>query len=357
MGIPNMMVTDLGKALLAKTPTGAALPVTRWQIGKGTLEEGQPLQERTQLLEPVKYIPLAEVKNQGNQCTVTGQLINTGMEAFHWEELGLLATDPDLGEILYAYGNARGSGDLIEAGEEKYREAIFGVELIFDGVANVTAVIDQSLVFIPLSQKGQPGGVASLDETGKVPESQLPGFDFLPLTGGTMKGPINMNGKTISNLPAPTAAGDAARKQDVDEAAQVANAAMPVGGVLWFAGSAAPEGFLVCDGSHFNTATYPALYSVLKKQYLPNLIGKFVKGSETVGSTFTGSYFMESVYTGSMGTATFAPYLRIANPSRTVTTSDSKYSRADIVGEPGSVTSTNKYLEPPYITLLPCIKY
>ena len=132
---------------------------------------------------------------------------------------------------------------------------------------------------------------------------------------------------------------------------------VPVGTVIWFSGSTAPAGFLVCDGSHFNTATYPALYSVLKKQYLPNLIGKFVKGSETVGSTFTGSYFMESVYTGSMGTATFAPYLRIANPSRTVTTSDSKYSRADIVGRPGSVTSTNKYLEPPYITLLPCIKY
>lgn len=180
MGIPNMVITDLGKALLAKSPTGTALPVTRWQIGKGTLEEGQPLQERTQLLEPVKYIPLAEVKNQGNQCTVTGQFLNTGMEEFRWEELGLLATDPDLGEILYAYGNARGNGDLIEAGEEKYREAIFGIELVFDGEANVTAVIDQSLVFIPMSQKGQPGGVATLDDTGRLPEEQLPEISFDP---------------------------------------------------------------------------------------------------------------------------------------------------------------------------------
>lgn len=180
MGIPNMVITDLGKALLAKSPTGTALPVTRWQIGKGALEEGQPLQGRTQLLEPVKYILLAEVKNQGNQCTVTGQFLNTGMEEFRWEELGLLATDPDLGEILYAYGNARGNGDLIEAGEEKYREAIFGIELVFDGVANVTAVIDQSLVFIPMSQKGQPGGVATLDDTGKVPEEQLPVSGSVP---------------------------------------------------------------------------------------------------------------------------------------------------------------------------------
>lgn len=41
---------------------------------------------------------------------------------------------------------------------------------------------------------------------------------MLPLDGGTMTGPIDMNGNKITNLPAPTAGGDAASKGYVDKA-------------------------------------------------------------------------------------------------------------------------------------------
>lgn len=174
MWIEEIYVTDLGKALLAKTPAGVPVPVTRWQIGQGVLPAEQRPEQQTQLLAPIKYLPLAEVRNSGNQSTVTGQFINTGMEAFVWEEVGLFATDPDEGEILYAYGNARGSGESIQAGADQYREAIFGVQLVFDTAANVAAVIDESLIFITISQKGRPNGVATLDSNGKVPVSQLP---------------------------------------------------------------------------------------------------------------------------------------------------------------------------------------
>ena len=52
--------------------------------------------------------------------------------------------------------------------------------MTFSGAANVTAEIDQSLVFIPLAQKGEPGGVATLDDGGKVPEEQLPEMNYEP---------------------------------------------------------------------------------------------------------------------------------------------------------------------------------
>lgn len=45
------------------------------------------------------------------------------------------------------------------------------------------------------------------------------GTGFLPLTGGTMTGPINMGTKKITNLAAPQASEDAATKDYVDEAA------------------------------------------------------------------------------------------------------------------------------------------
>lgn len=49
---------------------------------------------------------------------------------------------------------------------------------------------------IPNTEKGQPLGVATLDITGKVPAAQLPANpgNFLPVSGGTMEGNINVDG-------------------------------------------------------------------------------------------------------------------------------------------------------------------
>lgn len=125
---------------------------------------------------PLDYISIYDISESGNRATVLGQFLNQGRPEFVWEELGLWATDPDEGEILACYGNAFGAGELIQAGTAQLREFIFGAVLIFDQAASVTAVIDTSLLFIPLREKAQPNGVATLDENGKVPRKQLPDF-------------------------------------------------------------------------------------------------------------------------------------------------------------------------------------
>ena len=56
-----------------------------------------------------------------------------------------------------------------------------------------------------------------LGSDGKIPGGQLPSMDYLPTAGGTMTGAIAMGGNKIAGLAAPTAAADAARKQDVDD--------------------------------------------------------------------------------------------------------------------------------------------
>ena len=177
--IPKIVLTSAGAALLAKTPAGYAVPVTRWQYGKGALPSGSSM-DRTALVDPVGYLASYQVTNEGNTAKVLGQYTNQSVtEAFSFEELGLLAQDPEAGEILMCYGNAFGDGETIQAGTEQLREFVFGVELVFSGAASVTAVIDQSLVFIPVTEKGAPGGVATLDEDGKVPEEQLPELNKL----------------------------------------------------------------------------------------------------------------------------------------------------------------------------------
>jgi hypothetical protein len=54
---------------------------------------------------------------------------------------------------------------------------------------------------IPNTEKGQPLGVATLDITGKVPAAQLPANpgNFLPISGGTMEGNINVDGYDLLN--------------------------------------------------------------------------------------------------------------------------------------------------------------
>ena len=148
--LPELTLTKAGAAMLAKTPIGSEIPVTKWRIGDGQLPGGEDPRDRTQLVNPVRELPIASVKNDGNQCLIKGQLVNTEMNAFAWRETGLYATDPDDGEILYAYGY-EADGAEIPAGATQLREIEFGVELVFDTAANVTAVISKTLIFATLA--------------------------------------------------------------------------------------------------------------------------------------------------------------------------------------------------------------
>lgn len=134
---------------------------------------------------------------------------------------------------------------------------------------------------------------------------------------------------------------------------------IPVGTIIWFSKSTAPAGYLVCDGSSFSSSTYPALYAVLKKTTLPNLIGRFIKGSATPGLSFSGSYIIENSIQLSYGNVNYAPYLQIGNPASVTSRTDTLYTRNQIsTASPGdTLTSKSKYLQPPNVTMLPCIKY
>lgn len=70
----------------------------------------------------------------------------------------------------------------------------------------------------------------------------------------------------------------------------------PVGAITMFAGSTAPEGWLICDGSSVSAATYADLYSVIGTSYggnyayfaLPNLQGCFPVGRDAGDASFDG---------------------------------------------------------------------
>ena len=53
---------------------------------------------------------------------------------------------------------------------------------------------------------------------------------------------------------------------------------MPVGAVVAYAGSIAPNGFFECNGASFSYVTYPKLYQALGVTQVPDLRGQFVRG-------------------------------------------------------------------------------
>jgi microcystin-dependent protein len=54
--------------------------------------------------------------------------------------------------------------------------------------------------------------------------------------------------------------------------------ANPVGTIIAFYGTAAPNGYFACNGQSFSQVDYPELYTVLGSNVLPDLAGKFLRG-------------------------------------------------------------------------------
>jgi hypothetical protein len=59
----------------------------------------------------------------------------------------------------------------------------------------------------------------------------------------------------------------------------VSVSSFPIGGIVPFYGTTAPEGFLPCDGSAFSATDYPKLYAQLGKATTPDLRGMFIRGT------------------------------------------------------------------------------
>lgn len=172
---PKMTLTNAGQALQTKVLAGETLTFTRIALGDGQLN-GQPIAPLTALISQKATVEVDSVRVVN---TTTAQAagffsnkdISTG---FWWRETGLFAQDPDVGEILYGYTNAGDAGDYIPTVADNRVEKYIYCSIAVANATTVDITIPSSDTYIPMSQKGAAGGVATLDSGGKVPEDQLP---------------------------------------------------------------------------------------------------------------------------------------------------------------------------------------
>ena len=156
---------------------------------------------------------------------------------------------------------------------------------------------------------------------------------------------------------------------------QLGNVVAITGEIKWFAFNKAPNGYLVCNGANVSRNTYAGLFKVIGTTFgrgdgsttfaLPNLIDKFAQGSTTVGTVksaglpnITGkvsgsdgqTYVAKGAFTKAAGMAASKTQYAEYNESCAHIFSFSASNSNSIYGKSSTV-------QPPALTLLPCIKF
>ncbi|MNB94273.1 hypothetical protein D3C75_414240 [compost metagenome] len=144
----GMTLTNKGMILQGKAQAGAQLMYTRIAVGDGTLS-GQSVPALNGLISQKKNLPITRLRTQPPNKVMIGTTLSNAdvTTGFYFREVGLFATDPDAGEILYAYANSGSTADYIAPAGDGVIEKTFDTVVVIGTASNVSAIIDDSLVF------------------------------------------------------------------------------------------------------------------------------------------------------------------------------------------------------------------
>ena len=151
--MPNfggIVITENGRALLAKAQAGKILNFSKMQLGSSNNTDSP--ETKTVVIDPFLTTAITELKVTGDgKARISTYITNQELTENHeWREIGLFAKDPDTNqEILYAYKSAGEYGETLPAGGgADIVEKIFDIIINVSNVSNVTAIIDGSAVYI-----------------------------------------------------------------------------------------------------------------------------------------------------------------------------------------------------------------
>lgn len=136
------IMTKQGRALEAKVTAGICkLELTKLKVGDG---EPHEIESMTDLAAPKLDIGISSISpTDAGICDIEGVITNAELEkGFYMRELGIYATDPEEGEILYAvatdshadYLQAKGSSTTLSVG--------LHVQVVITNADSVIAIID-----------------------------------------------------------------------------------------------------------------------------------------------------------------------------------------------------------------------
>ena len=186
----GFVITTAGEAMLARAAAGEALVLDAVMVGRGVVESAAAAKALNTLIDPVAAATSTAPAVSGNQISMTVEYrndLNGGLEAgFALSEFGISAHVGDDPAALLYYGSLGDAPQPVKPASEGLDVHRFPVAIAVTGEMSVTLEYPAGgflteedlggLNYIPTSEKGKPGGVATLGGDGKVPEEQLPPF-------------------------------------------------------------------------------------------------------------------------------------------------------------------------------------
>lgn len=154
MSFGGLILTNRGRNLQSKAQAGVELRYTRIALGDGNLGS-TPILDLNALISEKKTLDITKLKVLGEGRAVIGSVLsNQDMtEGFYFREIGVFAQDPDLGEILYCYGNAGELAEYIPAGGgPDIIEKNIDVQTVIGNAENISAIINESLVYATVQE-------------------------------------------------------------------------------------------------------------------------------------------------------------------------------------------------------------
>lgn len=135
-------LTEKGLQLQAKINAGlATLHFTKISIGSGSSSSSSS--SLTDLVKREKDLTIASCTVDGSIVKLVSTLTNTGItKPFKERELGLFATDPDDGEIMFAYMTDTDPDTMPAEGSATVVSKRMTLNLAFSNTGNVSAVLD-----------------------------------------------------------------------------------------------------------------------------------------------------------------------------------------------------------------------
>ena len=179
-------ITDAGRILLGDVQMGATFTPTKLVLGSGQLTSGvTPRTIKNVVVPVIELTPNKKQRSNDGTFIVGGLYSNEKInDGFYFRELALYAKavwkdGRETTEVLYSYGNAGNLADYMpaySAGTPVERQIDIAIYVGNDTKVDLTIA---SGMYVAVVEKGAAGGVATLDDAGKVPEEQLPALDFV----------------------------------------------------------------------------------------------------------------------------------------------------------------------------------
>ena len=223
-------------------------------------------------------------------------------------------------------------------------------------------------------QENVPGGVVVLGSDGKIPGALIPdGYATLGSDGKlaeAQRWEIDAYTKEETD-------------QKIEDAAGQAGSGIPAGNIGWFAGATPPDGWMVCNGAAVSRSAYAALFAVLGTTFgegdgettfaLPDLRDRVAWGSTDPGTALESG--LPNITGQVYALYTMQPWDNGAFSNYTIMSSyrsgfEGEYSGGvfdeDVVSfiehnfsakASSPIYGKSEIVQPPALTLLPCIKY